>query len=44
MFGIAGIPTLILFRNGKPIERIVGFSAKAPPPGTLAAAPAWGSR
>jgi thioredoxin 1 len=27
-FGITGIPTLILFRNGKPIERVVGFLPK----------------
>lgn len=27
-FGIAGIPTLILFQDGKPIERIVGFRPK----------------
>jgi thioredoxin len=27
-FGITGIPTLILFRNGKLIERIVGFLPK----------------
>lgn len=24
MFGITGIPTMILFKNGRPVERIVG--------------------
>jgi thioredoxin 1 len=27
-FGIHGIPTLILFKDGKPVERIVGFRPK----------------
>jgi thioredoxin 1 len=27
-FGIMGIPTMILFQNGKPVERIVGFRPK----------------
>ena len=27
-FGVTGIPTLILFRDGKPVERIVGFRPK----------------
>jgi thioredoxin 1 len=27
-FGVTGIPTLILFQNGKPVERIVGFRPK----------------
>jgi thioredoxin 1 len=29
MFGIMGIPTLILFKEGKAAERIVGFVPKA---------------
>ena len=29
MFGIMGIPTLILFKQGKAAERIVGFMPKA---------------
>jgi thioredoxin 1 len=28
-FGVTGIPTLILFKAGRPIERIVGFRPKA---------------
>jgi thioredoxin len=28
-FGVTGIPTLILFRHGRPVERIVGFRPKA---------------
>ena len=28
-FGIMGIPTLLLFSNGKPVEKIVGFQPKA---------------
>jgi thioredoxin 1 len=28
-FGIKGIPTLILFRNGKETERVVGIPANA---------------
>jgi thioredoxin 1 len=28
-FGVSGIPTLILFRNGRPVERMVGFRPKA---------------
>ena len=27
-FGIMGIPTLMLFQNGKPVEKIVGFQPK----------------
>ena len=27
-FGITGIPTMILFKSGEPIERIVGFMPK----------------
>ena len=27
-FGITGIPTMILFKEGRPIERIVGFMPK----------------
>jgi thioredoxin 1 len=27
-FGIMSIPTLMLFRNGEPVERIVGFTQK----------------
>jgi thioredoxin 1 len=27
-YGVQGIPTLILFRNGEPVERIVGFLPK----------------
>lgn len=27
-FGISGIPTLILFKGGQPVERIVGFQGK----------------
>ena len=27
-FGITGIPTMILFKNGQPVERIVGFMPK----------------
>ncbi len=25
LFGVFGLPTLILFKNGNPVERIVGF-------------------
>ncbi len=25
MYGVQGLPTLILFQNGKPVQRIVGF-------------------
>ena len=28
-YGVMSIPTLILFKNGKPVERIVGFRPKA---------------
>lgn len=28
-FGIMSIPTLIIFRDGEPVERIVGFTQKA---------------
>jgi len=28
-FGVTGIPTLILFKDGKPVERIVGALPKA---------------
>ncbi len=28
-FGVLSIPSLILFRNGKPAERIVGYKPKA---------------
>src|SRR3989304_5004859 len=27
-YGVMSIPTLILFKNGKPVERIVGFRPK----------------
>lgn len=27
-FGIMGIPTLLLFKDGKPVEKIVGFQPK----------------
>jgi thioredoxin 1 len=27
-FGITGIPTMILFKSGQPVERIVGFMPK----------------
>ncbi len=27
-FGIQGIPTLILFKNGQPVQQIVGFRSK----------------
>ena len=27
-FGIAGIPTMILFKNGKEVDRVVGFLPK----------------
>ncbi|WP_339059986.1 thioredoxin [Tepidibacillus marianensis] len=27
-YGIMGIPTLLLFQNGKPVEKIVGFQPK----------------
>ena len=27
-FGIQGIPTLILFKNGQPVQEIVGFRSK----------------
>jgi thioredoxin 1 len=27
-FGITGIPTMILFKDGEPVERIVGFMPK----------------
>jgi thioredoxin 1 len=27
-YGIMGIPTLILFKNGEPVERITGFKPK----------------
>lgn len=27
-YGIMGIPTLLLFNNGKPVEKIVGFQPK----------------
>jgi thioredoxin 1 len=28
LFGIQGIPTLILFKNGEPVQQIVGFRGK----------------
>ena len=28
-FGVMSIPTLLLFKDGKPVERIVGFQQKA---------------
>ena len=28
-FGVMSIPTLVLFKDGKPVERIVGFMPKA---------------
>ncbi|MFV9511116.1 thioredoxin [Tepidibacillus sp. LV47] len=27
-YGIMGIPTLLLFQNGKPVEKIVGYQPK----------------
>ena len=27
-YGVMGIPTLILFQNGKPVQRMVGFQPK----------------
>ena len=27
-FGVMSIPTLLLFKNGEPVERIVGFQPK----------------
>jgi thioredoxin 1 len=27
-FGVAGLPTLILFKDGRPVERLVGFRSK----------------
>ena len=27
-FGVTGIPTMILFKNGQPLERLVGFMPK----------------
>ncbi|MBZ0277358.1 MAG: thioredoxin [Anaerolineae bacterium] len=27
-YGVMGIPTLILFKNGQPVERIVGYQPK----------------
>jgi thioredoxin 1 len=27
-YGVMGIPTLILFKNGQPVERMVGFKPK----------------
>ena len=27
-FGVTGIPTMILFKDGKPVERLVGFMPK----------------
>ena len=28
-YGVMSIPTLLLFKNGKPVDRIVGFQPKA---------------
>lgn len=28
-YGISSVPTMILFKNGRPIEKIVGFQPKA---------------
>ncbi len=28
LFGIQGIPTLILFKNGEPVQQIVGYKTK----------------
>jgi len=28
-FGVMSIPTLLLFKNGEPVDRIVGFQPKA---------------
>ncbi|NPV27646.1 MAG: thioredoxin [Firmicutes bacterium] len=28
-YGIMGIPTLILFKNGQPVERVIGYTGKA---------------
>ncbi|HAR36391.1 MAG TPA: thioredoxin [Acidobacteria bacterium] len=28
-YGIMGIPTLILFKGGQPVEKVVGFESKA---------------
>lgn len=27
-YGIMGIPTLLLFKNGQPVERVVGYTGK----------------
>jgi len=35
-YGIMGIPTLILFKNGEPVERITGYKPKAKIVGKLA--------
>jgi thioredoxin 1 len=28
MFGVQGIPTLILFKGGKPVQQVVGYRGK----------------
>jgi thioredoxin 1 len=28
-YGVMGLPTLLLFKNGEPVDRIVGFQPKA---------------
>jgi len=34
-FGIMGIPTLLLFKDGQPVEKIVGFQPKEQLMGTI---------
>lgn len=34
-FGVMSIPTLILFKNGEPVERLVGFMSKSQLEGKL---------
>jgi len=40
-FGITGIPTMILFKDGKPVERIVGAAPKASLEATISKHVAW---
>ena len=35
-YGVLGMPTLILFKNGEPVERVVGFKPKSKIMGQLA--------
>ena len=28
-YGVMGLPTLILFKDGQPVERIIGYQSKA---------------